>query len=70
MKLAILSGITDYGHMTRLAACANDSRAIQSSLTATGDCPDICFIEASAMAATAKAKIVGVISAHQAEKVE
>ena len=70
MKLAIVIGITDYAHMKRLAACANDSQAVQSLLSATGDYPDICFIEAGATATAAKAKIVKFISTHQADKVE
>lgn len=70
MKLAIVSGITDYAHMRRLAACANDSRAVQSLLSAVGDYPDICFIEADATGAAAKAKIANFISAHKTDKVE
>lgn len=70
MKLAIVIGITDYEHLKRLAACGNDAQAVQSLLTATGDYPDICFIEASATAATAKAKVVKFITSHQSDKVE
>ncbi|WP_157639409.1 caspase family protein [Burkholderia ubonensis] len=70
MRLAIVAGIAQYQHLTKLHACSNDAETLRSFLEATKNYDDICFLDPATTGPDAKAAISAFVQKHRENKVE